>query len=168
MAETIASFIYEQAYEDTNDFALNKSIVNELLNCYVNTAQCSLYNLSSTSNTPPTIGTAPDSPYPQYVGVSHSQILHSYMVGNLLTYLNGQTVDSTNTTSQKECNSKEDNIWNYYYMKNSNNDSVCTLCKESDENCDANNVTCGVCKKSLSFNTVAISPAYLIEVWSLL
>ena len=162
-AESVATFIYGQAYQGTKQFVMNRSIVNELLNCYIVTAKCSLYNLSSTWNTPPTMGPAPDSPYPQYVGVSHSQILHSYMVGNLLTYLNGKTVEPTIATSQKECNSIEDNIWNYYYMKNSTNDS-CMLCKESDESCDATKVTCGVCRKSLSFNTVAVSPAYIIEV----
>ena len=143
---------------------MNKSIVNDLLHCYVDTAKCGLYNLSSTSNTPPTTGGAPNGPYPQYVGVSKSKILHSYMIGNLLTYLTGETVDTTNGTSQKDCTSKGDSdIWQYYYMKNSNNDS-CTLCQESDPSCDAEKVTCGKCMKSLSFSTVAVSPAFMIEV----
>ena len=94
---------------------MDKGIVNELLNCYVATAKCSLYNVSSSSNTPPTTGPALGTPYPQYVGVSHSQIPHSYMIGNLLTYLTGKTVDSINETSQYDCESMKDNIWNYYY-----------------------------------------------------
>ena len=143
---------------------MNRSLVNELLSCYVDTAKCSLYNISSTANTPPTSGSALDSPYPQYVGVYRSSTFHTYMIGNLLAYLNGKTLDTTNVTSQKDCNSQEDNsIWKYYYMKDSNTDS-CILCKESDPSCNAENVTCGVCKRSLSFGIRAISPAFIIEV----
>ena len=160
----VAEFIYTQVYEvkESQEFTIDKNIINELLNCYLVTAKCSYYNLSSTSNTPPTNGNAPDGPYPQYVGVSRSSILHTYMIGNILSYLTGDTV--ANLSSQKDCNSQEKtDVWQYYYLKNSNNDS-CTLCKESDSNCDTEKVTCGVCKKSLSLSTSAVSPAYLEEV----
>ena len=164
-AETIAEFIYQQAYDggnkvDNPNLTINRSIVNELLYCYVVTAKCSLYNLSSTVQTPPTAGFAPDSPYPQYVGVYRSTLLHTYMIGNLLAYLTGETV-TNNIDSQKACNDKEDKIWNYYYLRNTEN---CDLCKETDNTCDSANVTCGVCKKTASFNKAAISPAFLIEV----
>ena len=164
-AETIAEFIYQQAYDggnkvDNPNLTINRSIVNELLYCYVVTAKCSLYNLSSTVQTPPTAGFAPDSPYPQYVGVYRSTLLHTYMIGNLLAYLTGETV-TNDIDSQKACNDKEDKIWNYYYLKNTEN---CDLCKETDSTCDSANVTCGVCKKTASFNKAAISPAFLIEV----
>ena len=158
----VAEFIYTQAYEvkESQEFTIDKNIINELLHCYIVTAKCSYYNLSSTSNTPPTNGNAPDGPYPQYVGVSRSSILHTYMIGNMLTFLTGDKV--TSLVSQKDCNSQvKTDVWQYYYMKN--NDS-CTLCKESDPNCDSEKVTCGVCKKSLSLSTAAISPAYLEEV----
>ena len=166
VAESVADFVFGQVYEESNDFQKdrqkNKDIINNLLQCYIVTAKCSYYNLSSTSNTPPTNGNAPDSPYPQYVGVSRSSILHTYMIGNILSFLTGDSVDSS--ASQKDCNSKDKtDVWQYYYLKNSNNDS-CSLCKESDSNCDSSKVTCGVCKKSLSLNTVAVSPAYLEEV----
>ena len=139
---------------------MDRKIINELLHCYIVTAKCSYYNLSSTSNTPPTNGNAPDGPYPQYVGVSRSSILHTYMIGNMLTYLTGDNV--TSSVSQEDCKSQvKTDVWQYYYMKN--NES-CTLCKESDSNCDSKKVTCGVCKKSLSLSNAAISPAYLEEV----
>ena len=86
VAESVAEFVFSQVYEEERNqaFQLDKDIINELLQCYIVTAKCSYYNLSSTSNTPPTNGNAPDSPYPQYVGVSRSSVLHTYMIGNIL------------------------------------------------------------------------------------
>ena len=168
MAESVAEFIYNEAYpgqrNNRPEFTMNKTLMNELLHCYLVTAKCSLFNLSSTWDTPPTNGNPPSSPYPQYVGVYSSHVFHSIMTGRVLAYLTGETVESTNVTSQKDCKSEEDDVWYYYYIKNSIDDS-CNLCKETDSSCDAENVTCGVCKRSLSFFTKAISPAFLIKVW---
>ena len=91
------------------------------------------------------------------------------MTQRILAYLTGVEVSDievdTKITpiSQADCKPKGDqNVWNYFYMKNSSD--TCELCLDQDVDCDKRNVTCGVCKRTLSFFTTAISPAFLIEV----
>ena len=164
----MAEFVYNEAYEKAGveAFNMNRTLMNELLQCYLVTAKCSLFNLTSTYDTPPTISKPYDSPYPQYVGVHSSSTFHSIMTQRVLAYLTGETVNSSDKISQKDCKSNEDHtVWNYYYMKNSNDES-CKLCGVKDSNCDSEKVTCGLCKRSLSFFTKAISPAFVIKVYS--
>ena len=170
VAESVAAFLYAQAFEGgAKQFKMDTTLMNELLQCYLVTAQCKYFNLSSTSNTPPTYGKAPKGPYPQYVGVAKSTTYHTIMTQRVLAYLTGVDVSEAEVdtkitpVSQADCKSKEDqNVWNYFYMKNS--PDTCELCLDQDEDCDKTNVTCGVCKRTLSFFTTSVSPAFLIEV----
>lgn len=117
--------------------------------------------MASTYDTPPTNGHFPDGPYPQYIGTNSSHTFHSILTSRVLVYLTGENIN----LSQNECQSaSSQSIWKYHYMKN--NTEKCALCKESDENCNRTKVTCGVCKRSLSFSMPAISPIYLSKDYS--
>ena len=143
---------------------MDRTIVNEMLHCYVDTARCKYFNESSTVDLPPnTVSPAPSTPYPQYVGVTRSRTFHVIATQRLLTSLTGEDVLSENMT-QADCKRKgkeNQNVWNFYYLKTN---ETCQLCNLKNESCDNTTVTCGVCKRTLSFFNATISPAYLIQV----
>merc|ERR1719323_530886 len=125
---------------------MNRTLINELLHCYVQSANCKLFSLSRTKEIPQ-LKKESMNPYPQYVGTNSSHTFHSVMTGRLLVYLTGETIESERVPSQDRCFSKfKQDVWNYFYMKNDYEGS-CELCSDTDNQCEGSKVTCGICKR---------------------
>jgi len=135
------------------------SLINEMLNCYTITANCTLFHEASEPGNYPWIFT-PDSrrktPFPQYVGVRSSY--HTLMTKLLLQYLTGtpeplDTEDSNNTDiteAKKDCLAKNQNqnVYRFVFLVG--------------EACYTNSgVECGKCYKTTVDTTEAASPAFL-------
>eukprot|EP00092_Neocalanus_flemingeri_P053286 GFUD01062578.1.p1 GENE.GFUD01062578.1~~GFUD01062578.1.p1 ORF type:complete len:253 (-),score=80.44 GFUD01062578.1:201-872(-) len=138
------------------------SLVNELLNCYTITANCTLFHEASEPGNYPWIF-APESrrktPFPQYVGVRSSY--HTLMTKLLLQYLTGtpepldtESDDTPDISEAKtKCLTKNQNQNVYHYV---------FLVGESCYN--TTGVECGKCYKTTVDTTEAASPAFLAGV----
>ena len=62
-----------------------RTLINEMLNCYLVTARCNLFVVAGTPDTPPQNGGKPTTlPYPQYVGVDRKLTYHGIMTHRVL------------------------------------------------------------------------------------
>jgi len=163
VAEVVAEFVFTKTYKDQHEhFQNNRTLINELLHCYVQSAKCKLFSLSCTKEVSQ-IPKVSSNPFSQYVGTDKSQILHTAMTGRLLAYLTGETKDRKEMPTQDSCTSNFDqDIWEYYYLRNDYN-GLCQLCSDTNSECNAAEVTCGVCKRSLTFSMRAVSPGFMIK-----
>ena len=65
--------------------SLNRTLINEMLHCYMVTARCKLFKEAGTPDTPPMNGVTPTAlPYPQYVGVDRKLTYHGIMTHRVL------------------------------------------------------------------------------------
>ena len=65
--------------------AFNRTLINEMLHCYMVTARCKLFKEAGTPDTPPMNGVTPTAlPYPQYVGVDRKLTYHGIMTHRVL------------------------------------------------------------------------------------
>jgi len=163
VAQVVAEFVFTKTYKDKHEhFRINRTLINELLHCYVQSAKCKLFSLSSTKEVSQ-IPKVSHNPFSQYVGTDKSQTLHTARTGRLLVYLTGETKDRKETPTQDSCTSNFDqDIWEYYYFRNDYN-GLCQLCNDKNTECNVADVTCGVCKRSLTFSMRAVSPGFMIE-----
>jgi len=163
VAEVVAEFVFTKTYKDQHEhFQINRTLINELLHCYVQSAKCKLFSLSCTKEVSQ-IPKVSSNPFSQYVGTDKSQTLHTAMTGRLLAYLTGETKDRKEMPTQDSCTSNFDqDIWEYYYLRNDYN-GLCQLCSDTNSECNAAEVTCGVCKRSLTFSMRAVSPGFMIK-----
>ncbi|XP_023337396.1 nicastrin [Eurytemora carolleeae] len=72
--------------------------VNELLHCYTETANCSLFKEASSLNGYPWTGVVQDFPFPQYISVHTSY--HTLLTTQILQYSTGEIVQDTR---EKDC-----------------------------------------------------------------
>ena len=74
----------------------NRTLINEMLHCYMVTARCKLFKEAGTPDTPPMNGVTPTAlPYPQYVGVDRKLTYHGIMTHRVLVtidFLNCQNL----------------------------------------------------------------------------
>lgn len=152
----LAMFIYEAAtgspLPGVDKFA-NKTLINEMLYCYLVKADCTLFTEASTPDTPPQSGPLPPIPYSQYITVDRSSNYHTFMTYRALGYLTGTRV--AGNFDHKNCTAPNDqNIYQYvYYFGDNNPNSTC----KDDKDC------LGFCTRSTVWLAEAISPAFLID-----
>ena len=156
VAKTIIYLATGQTAPQMEDQA---GLVNELLNCYTITANCTLFHEASEPGNYPWIF-APESrrktPFPQYVGVRSSY--HTLMTKLVLQYLTGTPEPlsaGTNDTAdiaeaKKNCLAKnqKQNVYRYVFL-------VGKSCYNTT------GVECGKCYQTTVDTTEAASPAFL-------
>ena len=162
LSVALAEFLYETASGEGRNariptFDSDENLINELLHCYLDTANCTMFNAASNSATPPYVGPFPKSPYPQYVGVDIKSQYHGMFTRNVLALLTGEIQEDIE--SEEKCKTPEDqDIYEYIFLKG--------LTEPEDwESVVPCNMTgsCGYCYKTLSFRKMAVSPAFTIE-----
>jgi nicastrin len=163
VAEVLAEFLFETSgsSEPKPSFQANRTMVNELLHCYLDSAQCSLFMAASNEKTPPFYSAAPKTPFSQYVGVDIKSQFHGILTRNVLAYLTGENLDSVaeHVTSAKDCVAPEaQNVYEHIFLKGEIVPPWWSGEKPCNESAD-----CGYCYKTLSFRRAAISPAFVIE-----
>ncbi|XP_071748654.1 LOW QUALITY PROTEIN: nicastrin [Lepeophtheirus salmonis] len=156
LTEMIMEFMYAEMTDTVKqDFKADRNLINELLHCYIDTANCSMFQASLSDHLLPAFLT--EGPFPQYVGVRRSHIPHSRITYQLLGLLTGTQLSSDVVPSNCTQEEKGSNIYDYIFMRslnppNDRNFSSCVM----DPNC-------GYCFKTTTFMTPAVSPAFIIE-----
>merc|ERR1712242_639764 len=99
LAQTIISLA--TATETLSSTAQVPGLINDLLECYTVTANCTMFQeASATEEGFPWSGPTVDYPFPQYVGVTQSS--HARQTHFLLQLLTGEIVDITEENDEKK------------------------------------------------------------------
>eukprot|EP00090_Calanus_glacialis_P006390 TRINITY_DN14985_c0_g1_i1.p1 TRINITY_DN14985_c0_g1~~TRINITY_DN14985_c0_g1_i1.p1 ORF type:complete len:720 (+),score=264.67 TRINITY_DN14985_c0_g1_i1:64-2223(+) len=156
LAQSVISLATEQEVElNTEDVS---ALINDLLQCYTVTANCSVFHEASSPNQGfPWDGKKIDHPFPQYVGVNPSP--HTLLTKQVLQLLTGQKVplddqsDDDISTQKSACLAKnsQQTVYSYSFL-------VGPGCY------NGSTVTCGSCYQTTVAQTEAGSPAFLEDV----
>lgn len=159
VAAGVATFVLEQVSSSSVGIInANKTLINELLHCYLDTAKCDLFEAARTPSMP--LRTAvPDVPWPMYVGVDWRSQYHGIYTRNVLALLTGERLSEDyrldNCTRPE---TQDQDAFEYLFLKTEETPSwwdQSKPCNESEE--------CGFCYKTLSFIGPAVSPAFVID-----
>jgi nicastrin len=156
VAKTI---IYLATGQEAPQMEEQASLVNELLNCYTITANCTLFHEASEPGNYPWIFATESrrkTPFPQYVGVRSSY--HTLMTKLVLQYLTGtpeplnaETNDTADIAEEKKnclAKNQKQNVYRYVFL-------VGKSCYNTT------GVECGKCYQTTVDTTEAASPAFL-------
>ena len=161
VSAAVANYLHKSLYgsNSRNIPDANRTRINEMLHCYTEKSDCTLFNASSNANTPPFYGGFPDGPLPQYVGVDMKNMFHPTFTRNLLAYLTaGEPVKDID--KPEDCHAPSgQNVYEYLFLKGEDEPANWTTggvsCSESP--------ACGHCYRTTTFRHLAKSPAYVIE-----
>jgi nicastrin len=160
VSAALADYLYTKAGGSANvRFAANETRVNEMLHCYLEKADCKLFNAAANANTPPFYGSFPNNTaYPQYVGVSKRYTYHGTFTRNLLALLtSGEPMEDIE--KPEDCVApKDQNVYEYIFLKSESAPALWT----GDKKCNETS-SCGFCFKTTTFRRQAVSPAFVID-----
>jgi len=154
VAQTVITLATEQEVELSPDDV--SPLVNELLQCYSVTANCSMFHEASTPNKGfPWDGKTVDYPFPQYVGVNPST--HTLLTKQVLQLLTGEKVTNDSHSDLEEEKSA--------CLDRNDHQSIYTFNFLVGPDCyNGSNVICGSCYKTTVGQSEAKSPAFIDEV----
>jgi len=155
LAQTVISLASEQEEELYPDTV--STLINDLLECYTVTANCSMFHQASSPNQGfPWDGKQVTSPFPQYVGVNPSphtkltkQVLQ-LVTGNIIT-TNKTITDLTEQSAACLARNSDQSVFTYTFL-------VGPGCYNEST------VTCGSCYQTTVQQSEATSPAFLPDV----
>ena len=161
LAQTIISLA--TATETLSSTAQVPGLINDLLECYTVTANCTMFReASATEEGFPWSGPTVDYPFPQYVGVTQSS--HARQTHFLLQLLTGEIVDITEENDEK----KEESEFvkdQEKCLRMNNNQVIYKYVFLVGPGCyEDNTVRCGKCYKTTVDKSSATSPAFIPEV----
>ena len=155
VAETVAGYVSRQVATNGRGqrFTANKTMINEMIHCFVETAKCSLFQAISG----PDIfvnKNSPDIPLQQYVGVDRGSSHHGILTRRLLAYLTADILDEDEYRRDNCTTPGNQHIFEYMFMKTETPPSWFNGTKdECHEDPD-----CGRCVNTTTWRSEAISP----------
>lgn len=157
ISETVARVVYKTVgnTDKTIEFQANKTLINDLIQCYTVKANCELF--SSVANAG--FGRWPET-LPQYVGVDRKTTYHTMFTYRLLAYLTSakQPLDGVYTSSNCTAPTNQ-SIYDYIFISG---DEPPSWFPGTKEEC-RNSLECGYCYKTTAQRIKAVSPAFEIE-----
>jgi len=161
ISETVAKVVYEKVGDKSQsfEFSADKTLINDLIECYAVTPKCELFaTVSSADFVPPS--RLPDKPLPQYVGVDRSQMYHTLFTYRLLAYLTSAKKPLDGAYSLENCTAPENqSVYDYIFMSGPEPPPTFNGTKEECRN----TIGCGYCYNVTAKLIKAVSPAFEID-----